>query len=288
MAQAKYCLASSLKITVCIFIIVTSAERVFTQATSAADKRLTETISQFDATDWESRVHAFYDLFALGLPGGLKGRTTLIPSALSSLFRQGAGRKDQICIALIKLLATEYKTSHGPTNPASEAYADYLGDLVAAVAAIHDPRALNGLLGYIETGDIATRGLAALGRDSLEPVLQIVNSVDRGLGRETARRMGATRVLSEMLDPDIVQIDEASRAKIKSGLLRASRDKQSWVRLIAVEGLARIPDPDVIIALRSLLEQDPYTRLDRSEHLVYPIREAARKALGARGPAVKQ
>jgi hypothetical protein len=250
---------------------------------SDADKSVAEAISHFDATDWETRAHAFYDLFALGLPGGLRGRTTLIPSVLSSLFEEGAGRREQISTALITLLRQEYAISHGPTNPASEPYGDYLGDVVAAVAALRDPRALNGLLGYIETGDIATRGLAALGRDSLDSVLQIVNSEDRGLGSETVRKMGATRVLSEMLDRDIVQInDAASRGKIKSGLLRASQDKQSWVRLIAVEGLARIPDPDVIVALSSLRDRDPYTRLDPSGRLVFPIREAASKALGTR------
>jgi hypothetical protein len=269
------------------FVFLASAEQV-AQVPGDFDARVTETIREFDAADWQTRVRAFYDLFAIGLPGGLQGRTTRIPAALNAIFKQDAGRKEQVSIALIRLLAREYTVSHGPTNPASEVYGDYLGDLVAAVAALHDTRALNDLLDYVQSGDIATRGLAALGRDSLDSVLQIVNAEDRGVGSEMVRRMGATQVLAEMLDPDIVQIDEVSRAKIKSGLLRASQDKQFWVRLTAVQGLARIPDPDVMIVLRSLLERDPYSRPDPSGHLVYPIREAARKALGTPSPGAKQ
>jgi hypothetical protein len=270
------------------FVFLASAEQAFAQVAGEFDTRVTETIREFDAADWQTRVRAFYDLFAIGLPGGLQGRTTRIPAAPDAIFKQDAGRKEQVSIALIRLLDKEYGVSHGPTNPRSETYSDYLGDLVKAVASLHDKRAVDSLLHYIGTGDIATRGLAGLGRDALDPVLRMVNADDVGDPRETSQRMSATQVLSEMLDPNIVEIDEVSRAKIKSGLLRASQDKQFWVRLTAVQGLARIPDPDVVIVLRSLLEGDPYSRPDPSGHLVYPIREAARKALGTPSPGAKQ
>jgi hypothetical protein len=271
------------------FVFLASAEQAFAQVAGDFDTRVTETIREFDAADWQTRVRAFYDLFAIGLPGGLQGDTTRIPSALNAIFKQDAGLKEQVSIVLIRLLEQEYGVTQGPMNPRNETFNDdYLGDLVAAVGTLHDKRSLDTLLHFLDTGDIATRGLAGLGRDALDPVLRIVNADDVGDPDETTRRMAAARVLAEMLDPDVVQIDELSRAKIKSGLLRASQDKQFWVRLTAVQGLSKIPDPDVVIVLRSLLEGDPYSRPDPSGHVVYPIREAARKALGTPSPGAKQ
>jgi hypothetical protein len=271
------------------FVFLASAKQPFAQVAGEFDTRVTETIREFDAADWQTRVRAFYHLFAIGLPGGLQGRTTRIPAALDAIFKQDAGRKEQVSIALIRLLEKEYGVTQGPTNPRNETFNDdYLGDLVAAVATLHDKRSLDTLLHFLDTGDIATRGLAGLGRDALDPVLRIVNAADVGDPDETTRRMAAARVLSEMLDPNIVEIDELSRPRIKSGLLHASRDKGRWVRFVAIQGLARIPGPDVTATLRSIMESDPFSQSDRSGHIVYPVRDAARAALSTRaGPASK-
>jgi len=264
------------------FLILRSEKPGLTQTATDVDRKLTGILGQFDRADWESRAQSFYDLFTIAVPGGLGGRTTLIPSALSSLSRQDPERKGQMSLALIRLLEKENAVSHSPINPASEEYSNYRGDLIATVAALKDKRGLNSLLDNILTGNLAVRGLAALGRDSLGRILEIASANTPETGEEMARRTAAARVLSRMLDPDIVQLDETSRNAIKVGLLHASRDEASWVRLSAIEGLSRIPDPDVTVTLRSLAERDPFSRLDPTGHTSYPVRDAARKALAGR------
>jgi hypothetical protein len=122
------------------------------------------------------RSAAFYLLIEKGLGQALAGRTYLIPQALTQLFRGLPDKEDEIKAALVELLEKEnalIQDQHtdflATGKTLSHEYMNYYGDLIAAVAALKDPRATNGLLGAIATGNLATRGLAALGIDALPP-----------------------------------------------------------------------------------------------------------------------
>lgn len=74
--------------------------------------------------------------------------------------------------------------------------------------------------------------------------------------------------------------DARSQAKIKGALMQAAKDENRLIRTSAVEGLAKIPGPDVTVLLRELAERDPYQLSRESGHPgIFPVRQAARKAL---------
>jgi hypothetical protein len=248
------------------------------------NRRVAGELAQFADRDWNVRARAFYSLLSLSLPDGFNGRTWLMRSILADLFKDETERREDVSLALIRLLDLENGVRRSDRNPRSEEYSNYFGDLLAAVAALHDARALDGLLLNITTGNIATKGVAALGPASLDRILEIIALDDSGGGAITAQRMGATRALSQMLDADIVNVDDAgSRSRIRAALIRAARDKQPWVRLNTVEGLARLSDRDAILILRTLAESDPFSRPGESGRpAIYPVRDAARRALDSK------
>ncbi len=262
----------------------------FAQDRAELDRRTIASIAQFTNTAWEVRARGFYDVMNLAAEGRLNGRTWMVPSALERLFNGEPERREQVSVALIRLLNDENVVRNSEKNPRSEEYSSYFGDLIAAVAALRDKRALNALCENIATGNLATKGLAALGSDSLERILEILASPDTAGGAATARRMSAVRTLSQMLDPSIVKLDDArSLAKVEKGLIRGAKDKQSWVRISAVEGLARCGCSDGMIVLKALAEHDPYYRPgERGQPAAfYPVREAAKRALASKSPGVR-
>jgi hypothetical protein len=90
--------------------------------------------------------------------------------------------------------------------------------------------------------------------------------------------------LADILDPEITQIDEATKREIKIALLDAARDDDERVRLQAVRGVARLADPDVTDVLAAIAASDTYHR-EVEIGTIYPVRDAAQKALAARDPA---
>lgn len=273
----------------CLIGCVLAGDVTRAQGSGDTDSRLTQLLGQFQSSDWATRANAFYNLLDLSVSGEFRGRTWLIPTAFQDLFRDHPERQEPVSLGLIELLGRENALRHGPASPHSEEFSNYRGDLIGAVAALHDRRAIPSLLDNIVTGNLATRGLAALGRESLELVLEVAGT-NTGLGGEAAsRRMSATITLAQMLDPTIVQIsDPATIAKIKVGLMRASRDQSHWVRLSAIDGLARLPGSDVTDALKMLAEHDPYSRPgEPGQAAVYPVRVAAEKALLSRSRSPK-
>src|ERR1035441_8570650 len=96
-------------------------------------------LAQLSDPSPSTRMTAFYELKGQGFPGG-----------------------DQTSLALIQLLSRETAFSQLPGTE-DDAWASYYGDVIAAVAALKDPRAASPLLDVVQTGSNATNGLAALG-----------------------------------------------------------------------------------------------------------------------------
>jgi hypothetical protein len=160
---------------------------------------------------------AFYELKGQGFPGG-----------------------DQTSLALIQLLSRETAFSQLPGTE-DDAWASYYGDVIAAVAALKDPRAASPLLDVVQTGSNATNGLAALGTASLDGVIGKLASADPTV------TTGAVLTISRMLDPDDFPkiCDAASKAKINIALQSALASGSTFTRNIATTSLTKLTQMNV-------------------------------------------
>ena len=236
------------------------------------DKRVVQIVRNFSSPDWKARESAFYALLDLG---GFKGDSSRVPSALTNLLNARPEAAPSIKAALIDLLAKENSVQEEQKaefqrtrRTVPEEYTNYYGDLIEAVSSLRDPHSVDALLGAINTGNMATRGLASLGRVALDPLITKLNAMDTGT------RHSATRAIGQMLDYPS-EIGDGDKERIKSALVGASSDENQFVRMSAVEGLAKLRDPSLAPVLNQIAEGDPY----RTDEDAYPVREAARKAL---------
>lgn len=261
-----------------LFVITTCGLRLAVANQIDVEQRVVEQVSRFEGDDWHVRKDAFYRLLDITMPGGFRGRTELLASAVDAFLRDQPAQRERVVTALVALLERENTISrNAPVGSLSEEFVSYLGDLIGATAAMHDQRAVDALVGELGSGNMASKAVAAFGASAVDRVLAVLGPGD------IADRIGATRALAQMLDPRIVKIDVASRSKIKAGLLRASKDQHFAVRESAINGLATLPDADVTARLKELAERDPYSQLsDADQSAVYPVRNAASKALAAR------
>jgi hypothetical protein len=270
----------------CVTLLALGPQGIAKQEASAVDAQLVGAVNQFQSSDWHVRAEGFYRLLSVPLSANLDGRTWLIPRALATIFENDAVRKDQITVALIELLKKENATALRGSQPRlTEEYTSYWGDVIAAVAALRDNRGLRPLLDVLQTGNIATKAVAQLGRNSIPRVLELSTNTDMVI------RNAATRTLSQMLDPpNIDRVKDArSLSRIKGALIRASKDQEHDIRISAVEGLAKFPDLDVTAVLKSIAEADPYRRPgDAGQPVAYPVREAAKRALALRAEMTRR
>jgi len=241
------------------------------------DQQVAGLLSRFDAPDWQERDRAFREL--LGLSRATNGTSWAVPAKMPDLLERLPARADQMKLALIRLLEKEnaaWRTTRSRTEQSTE----YQADLLGAVASLRDSRALGILLDNLETGAFAMRAVAALVPEAVEPLLKRLDT-----GTPSARQV-AVLSLGYMLDADVVRprvVDSQTHAKIKEALLRAADDDSFWVRVAAIQGLAKIPGDDVTAKLTRLAEQDPYVGPGApAQPPVYFVRERARDALRAR------
>lgn len=250
------------------------------QATAQLTDQVGDLVRSLEDPNPPNRNAAFYQLLGIGYGSDMHGRTYHIPSALANLYKQSPDKADDIKIALIRLLEKEnaftqaHRKEYEQTgNTLSEAYVDYYGDLIASVAALKDERALNALLGAINTGNMVTRALAGFGTYALDQILGKLSDPD------STTRSSAATVLRQMLEPGNVKKvgDAVSKGKIKEAFIGATRDNDPYVRLAGVEGLAALGDHSVIPLIENLAQNDSFEGFGRERP--YPVREAARKAL---------
>lgn len=222
--------------------------RAFAQ--SASDHRFETLMQNLKSGRWEERSSAFYSLLS-----EYPKLEAAKPAAVGLLVREN-------------LLV-------GTIRQVSEPYSDYYGDLIREVASFHDSTSLQALLGCITTGDMATRGLAALGALALDPITARLGDSDSNV------RQAATIVLSEMLDWQKTSAPgQVPLARVKQGLMKAASDEYPYVRMAAIEGLAKVDGPDVRILLEKLAAEDPYEASSHGgEKGNYPVRRSARELL---------
>jgi len=225
---------------------------------------------------WQKRSEGFYGLLRAQLGVDLNGASTKIAPALQALMREVPDRGFELTTTLIDVLRRENAFSSSAQTTAE--FSSYHGDLVLAVASLGDRRALSPLVDILETGNLATRGVARLGASAaLVPVLNLVKAAS------DSKRNAAIRTLAYLLDPNInpEPVTQGQRAEIKEALVRATSDVTPFVRISAIEGVSRLSDPDVVGLLRRLSETDPYSTIEESGQVVFPVREAAKRALAS-------
>jgi HEAT repeat protein len=176
-------------------------------------------------------------------------------------------------VALIELLDIENRTVEREPQ-LSEAYTNYYGDVIAAVAVIADARSLDALVGAISTANMATGTLISFGNAAVEPVAKGLESPNPSV------RSSVAWTLSRMLEKSReISSTPASRTIIKTALVRAAKDDYPVVRLNY--GLVALGDPESIAIVDELARNDPYgADFKNGEFLV---RDAAAKALKNRG-----
>jgi hypothetical protein len=186
-------------------------------------------IEQLQSTDPDTRSQAFYQLQEFGYSSS-----------------------EQIKVAIINLLTLENTYADSQTS-LSEDYVTYYGDVTMAVAALNDVRALNALLGVIDSGDIAVKALAGFGTTALDPVIAELNSPQDTI------KTAAVLVLDQMLEPPNFQLvnDPISISKIRAALVKASLDPNRFTSMSAVEGLAKIGGPPTAKCTDMVVPTDP-------------------------------
>lgn len=225
---------------------------------------------------WQNRRAAFYDLIINSYSGPNNG-TYIVPIATAALLAANPALVDSIRLAFIALLSTENMLANSTSVQVPEEYTNYYADVIGAVASLQDPRAVDALLGAIDTGDLATQGLAKLGTAAFGKTVALFSS-----SSDESLRDSAIIVLSEMVDslPPSPN-DGGMRTAILAVLKRALRDPSPGPRTAALEGLTKIPVDDASVRMVSdLAATDPYEASQAGGNAgVFPVREAAQRAL---------
>lgn len=256
--------------------VLASVSPVAAQTTVEPGSEMSHALQKVQSSRWRTRADGFDALVELAIPKDFDPNAYMVQPGLDVLLRGVPQRREPITVALIGLLERENRSK---ASISDEGYWNYLGELVGAVASLHDKRAVAALMGHIQSGKRATNGLAALGIDALDSVLRASSSVD------LHERHGAVMTLDEMLNRQrLLGMDEVAIGKIKTALIRTAREENYYIRLTSVEALGKIDGDDVTMLLQEIAKTDAMTRPapDGSGQVRYPAREAAVGALRKR------
>jgi HEAT repeat protein len=215
------------------------------------ERNLNTAICRLESSSWSVRRDSFYSI--VGLDPSLERTSNRV----------------------MKLLVKENSFVANGSKLSAE-YVDYYADVIGTVASLDDPRSLNALLGCMTTGDMAIDGIARLGPVAVHPVLAKLASSNSDV------RQAAASALSAMLDlPASVRFENPVLLnEIKRGLMRAVSDSDPYVRMTAIEGLAKIGGSEVRAILQRLAAEDPYeASVHGGDKGIYPVRTQAQSLL---------
>jgi hypothetical protein len=218
-------------------------------------------IADMRSEQYVTRRSSFYALLRMANPdydGGSLRQATAGAKKFSD-------ERPEVQQALIKLLERENApdaTKNGLTEDA------YHGDLIATVAALQTPHALNALLGAIQTGALAENGLAALGAVAVPGLTALVRSGQTGWERQAAARtLGRMSSANSTAGVDLPEI----RATLLAAM---TTDPETRVRATSAKALMRFSTADVREAMQRAATSDT-GKSARSGIAVFPVREAA-------------
>jgi hypothetical protein len=227
------------------------------------------------STDSHVRGNALFDLLAMGR---WDGQT---PEAIATVLRVHSEQAERVKTALIQSLERqgEYmEIARHSDLTVTEEESEVWANLVWAVSSLRDPRAIKGLVLAIDTGGMATGGLADLGPAAVDATIERLNDADPSV------RTSAIEVLGGFLTRlEAVRSNPGAKAKAKAAIIAALDDPGPWVRRAAAGALAGLKnDTEVVQRLQSMTISDPETSTDRAGTRRYPLREAAARVLSMR------
>jgi hypothetical protein len=203
--------------------------------------------------------------------------------------------EERIRTALIAGLGMEARyraTMEANGQGLSEAFTNYWADLMLAVGSLRDPRAVQGLLAGVDTGNIAVNALADLCPFSVDGLIEKSREADRSFkGISFNHRAGALQALAGcLLRLDIIRAQPEILPKIRGALLAAFEDPDWRVRAAAVAAAFSIRhDPEVRARLALIAAQDSYVSvLPQAANAGSPflVRQTASAVLEAPGDEV--
>ena len=239
---------------VAVIVLATPSRSVLAQPLPAA-------LSQLTSSDYTVRRGGFYRIFSLA-NSGAPSTSGLRPHA--ERLAKYAHDHPEVASALISLLERENLPDPAKNSSSEDSY---YGDLIGCVAQMKDPRAINALMGAIETGDMATQGLAALGDAAAPNLLRAVRSGPRV-------RLSALVALSEMVSLPNSHLSSENRSGIRSTLLSVLKDENRYVRMTGLDGLAYFSDSAARRAVQEVTVSDSFV-LKRNGRKAYPVRALA-------------
>jgi hypothetical protein len=240
-------------------IALLAAAFITATPTDSRGQALNDALREFDNPSYQVRREAFYRVlsFAMGEDRSYRGCGSFLP--------QYARRNPQIRPALINLLERENRPDPGTRDLTEDGY---YGDVIACVASLRDPRALNALLDALYTGDGAGRGVADLGGLAVPPLLQRLRESEY-----PGRRLTAARTLGFIAEGEP---GGDNRQRIRAALLVALRDPDMDVRWSVITALRSFSGPDIRAEMERIARTDPAPVAGGHQ---YPIRAAAREWL---------
>lgn len=217
--------------------------------TAALQQQIAQDFEKMKSSDANQRIAAFDDIASIGCPSCNHSAQPIL-DGIESAIHSGAVTHDDMSARLIALLTTEaaYDTKiqdafdKSGASIAPENYYDYIGDLIMAVVHMRDPRSLNALMYFIDSGNMATSAIASFGDAALEQVLPLIDSPIRQshFGHRSGLRHPAYTVLSKMVEAKNLQNftdPPAARARIKDRLMTAAGSEPDiWARQGQSEG----------------------------------------------------
>jgi hypothetical protein len=209
-----------------------------------------ESLRALTSLDLSTREKAFYDLIAPVWDVAGSSRT-----GVANLLRAHPAEAERLKVAFITALelAGNYRQQLEKRNENfDEAFSEYYANLVGAVAALRDSRSLKGLLGAIDTGGMARRGLADLGPVVVDAV------IERSRASEVRIRSSAIGVLGECLQrQEAFRANPEAVAKARRAIVDALDDPDLTVRSSAASSsLTFRDDPDIRARLEAVSSAD--------------------------------
>lgn len=233
-------------------------------ATLAHGQSQRPSLTRLQSASHADRRAEFYSLFS----STDSGAATLALPVRVQRFAAYTAQHPDVRRGIIALLENEN------AHPAEQVAEDrYHGDLIAAVAGFKDPGAVHGLMGAINTGGLATRGLAVLGDAALPAVLEAADGVS------SPARISGLLALGDMVTlTPAPPVSADNRARIRAVLLQALDDPNRFARQAALSGLSAFHDSGARAAIARIAATDPFAVYDRGQKR-YLVREAAAAAL---------
>jgi len=250
------------------------------QATHLANSHVSNALERMQSADLQTRETGFDELMR-ELSSEVQNQTNPHePSeVLPRFFKQHPDQTDQVKVGLIQLLGKENETFVGKSVPPgtySEEDMEHYAQVIEAVSALNDGRALPALIGAMTTGGIATRGILRFGDTALGPMLEQLKNPD---GPVRARALEIVVTILKAANDDV------SRTRIKDLLRSSLKDTDASVRTEAVMIIeCRDERQEFVPVLQDLAKNDAERFPGKSDDGVdgdwyYPVRVQARRVL---------